>query len=171
MCCLNSHFPFDCFHLGVGHFFRGWLLVGIVVCSTADFAGADGEEAFEKAIRPLLLDRCIECHGPTKQEHGVRLDRRQDVLQGKAGDQPLIVPGEPARSRIFQVLQHAEDDIAMPPSGRLPEEQRQAVHDWIQAGAALARHGGSGGRSEAASGTLATALGLSAAGTARPFCS
>ncbi|MEY3174271.1 MAG: hypothetical protein RLZZ436_2185 [Planctomycetota bacterium] len=111
------------------------LLPGVLLGVAAGVVQADGEEGFEKAIRPLLLDRCIECHGPTKQEHGVRLDRRQDVLQGKAGDQPLVVPGDPARSRIFQVLQHAEDDIAMPPSGRLPEEQRQAVHDWIQAGA------------------------------------
>jgi cytochrome c553 len=113
-----------------------WLLLLCAAFSgTAAAVKADGEEAFEKAIRPLLLDRCIECHGPTKQEHGVRLDRRQDVLQGKVGDQPLVVPGEPAQSRIFQVLQHLEDDIAMPPSGRLPDEQRQAVHDWIQAGA------------------------------------
>ncbi|MFM7040196.1 MAG: PSD1 and planctomycete cytochrome C domain-containing protein [Planctomycetaceae bacterium] len=141
MRCLNSYLPFDSFRLRVGRFFRNrlvvavWLLVEVVVSSAAGFARADGEEAFEKAIRPLLLERCIECHGPTKQEHGVRLDRRRDVFEGKAGDQPLIVPGDPVRSRVFQVLQHAEDDIAMPPSGRLPEEQRQAVHDWIQAGA------------------------------------
>jgi len=109
-----------------------WCLVS---CSTMAPVQADGNEAFEKAIRPLLLDRCIECHGPSKQEHGVRLDRRQDVLQGKAGDQPLVVPGNPGESRLYQVLQHSKDDIAMPPSGRLPDEQRQAVHDWIQAGA------------------------------------
>lgn len=114
-----------------------FILVGLLLAATdgASAAAPPGDDAFETAIRPLLLDRCIECHGPSKQEHGVRLDRRQDVLQGKAGDQPLVVPGQPDRSRLWQVLQHSEDDIAMPPSSRLPDPQLQAVHDWIAAGA------------------------------------
>lgn len=63
-----------------------WLLV------TAGHAAAQTAESpvdlFERTIRPLLLDRCIECHGPTKQEHQVRLDRRSDVLSGSASDIP-----------------------------------------------------------------------------------
>jgi cytochrome c553 len=113
------------------------ILAGILLSAVGPaFAAAPpGDDAFETAIRPLLLDRCIECHGPTKQEHGVRLDRRHDVLQGKAGDQPLVVPGQPDRSRLWQVLQHSKEDIAMPPAGRLADPQLQAVHDWITAGA------------------------------------
>jgi cytochrome c553 len=113
------------------------ILLCLLHCTSgrATAAAPPGDDAFETAIRPLLLDRCIECHGPSKQEHGVRLDRRQDVLQGKAGDQPLVVPGQPDRSRLWQVLQHSKDDIAMPPAGRLADPQLQAVHDWITAGA------------------------------------
>ena len=29
---------------------------------------------FENHIRPLLEAKCLECHGPKKQENGLRLD-------------------------------------------------------------------------------------------------
>ncbi|MFN9237551.1 MAG: PSD1 and planctomycete cytochrome C domain-containing protein, partial [Planctomyces sp.] len=110
-----------------------WLLV------TAGHAAAQTAESpvdlFERTIRPLLLDRCIECHGPTKQEHQVRLDRRSDVLSGSASDIPLIVPGQPGKSRLWQVLQHAEDDIRMPSSGKLDQPALDAVQSWILQGA------------------------------------
>lgn len=113
------------------------LLCCLLSCRSGLLAagGPVADDAFETAIRPLLLDRCIECHGPTKQEQGVRLDRRASVLAGKVGDRPLVVPGEPEQSRLWQVLRHLEDDISMPPAGRLEEVQLQAVYDWIRSGA------------------------------------
>ncbi len=52
---------------------------------------------FEAKIRPLLLARCQSCHGPEKQEAGLRLDSRASILKG--GDSgPAIVPREPDRS-------------------------------------------------------------------------
>jgi len=102
----------------------------------ASIASADERgDFFEANIRPLLLDRCVECHGGTKQEHGVRLDRRNDLLQGKASDVPLIVPGKPEESRITKVLEHSKDDIAMPPSKKLSDSEIAAVHKWIADGA------------------------------------
>src|SRR5690349_3744526 len=60
---------------------------------------AEGIEFFEKKIRPLLVERCHECHGPQKQRGGLRLDSRSAVLKG--GDNgPALVPGEPGNSRI-----------------------------------------------------------------------
>ncbi len=95
----------------------------------------DAEDFFEQRIRPLLLDKCIECHGPTKQENGVRLDRRTDVLQGKAGEIPLINTAAPNESRLLKVLHYPEDDTQMPPSGKLGDEQIQFVQQWIAGGA------------------------------------
>ena len=95
----------------------------------------DPAELFEKKIRPLLLEKCIECHGPAKQEHQVRLDRRSDVLGGSASEIPLIVPGKPQDSRLWQVLQHAENDIRMPSAGKLDQNSLDAVQLWILNGA------------------------------------
>ncbi len=109
-------------------------IVLLSISSQAVVAG-DAEDFFEQRIRPLLLDKCIECHGPTKQENGVRLDRRKDVLEGKAGEIPLINTAAPNESRLLKVLRHAEDDTQMPPSGKLGDEQIQFVQQWIASGA------------------------------------
>ena len=34
-------------------------------------------EFFEAKIRPILVEHCFKCHGPTKQEAGLRLDSRE----------------------------------------------------------------------------------------------
>ena len=32
---------------------------------------------FARDVRPLLAERCVRCHGPKKQEGGLRLDLRR----------------------------------------------------------------------------------------------
>ena len=97
------------------------VLMTLTQCRGSVAYADDRGDFFEANIRPLLLDRCVECHGGTKQEHGVRLDRRNDLLLGKASDLPLIIPGKPEESRITKVLEHSKDDIAMPPSKKLSD--------------------------------------------------
>ena len=98
------------------------------------------EEFFEKHVRPVLLDRCIECHGPQKQESDLRLDRRDDVLKAVVSDVALISAGHPDSSRLIQVIRHAEDDTQMPPSSKLPDEQIAALRQWIADGAFWPQH-------------------------------
>jgi hypothetical protein len=72
---------------------------------------------FENAVRPLLVEKCLKCHGPQKSESGLRLDSRDRLLQG--GDSgPAVVPGDAAGSLLLQAVRH-EDGLAMPPTGRL----------------------------------------------------
>ena len=48
---------------------------------------------FARDVRPIFQDHCISCHGPQKQEAGLRLDVRSAALQG--GDSGrVIVSGE-----------------------------------------------------------------------------
>ncbi|MEZ6043213.1 MAG: c-type cytochrome domain-containing protein [Planctomycetaceae bacterium] len=93
------------------------------------------EEFFETHVRPLLLDRCIECHGPKKQEGELRLDQRQQVLQAIVSDVKLIDLESVTQSRLLQVIQHAEDDVQMPPSSKLPDESIAVLTRWISEGA------------------------------------
>src|SRR6516225_7537681 len=47
---------------------------------------------FETKIRPVLVERCYECHGEKKQKGGLRLDGKAALLKG--GDSgPIVVPG------------------------------------------------------------------------------
>ena len=117
--------------------FRRVVVAVIVLLSASQHAAvaADVHDFFEQRIRPMLLEKCIECHGPTKQENGVRLDRRDDVLQGRAGESLLINLAAPNESRLLKVLHYAEDDTQMPPSGKLDDEQLAYVQQWITNGA------------------------------------
>src|SRR5687768_3363728 len=71
--------------------------------SAADF--------FESKIRPLLLAHCVECHGAAKQESGLRLDSRENVLKGN-DEGPVVLLKKPETSRLLRAVRH-EGDIKM----------------------------------------------------------
>src|SRR5690242_5684760 len=66
---------------------------GATYAADATISPAD-REFFESKVRPVLANHCFECHGPTKQKAGLRLDSRAAVLKG--GESGLaVVPGKP----------------------------------------------------------------------------
>jgi len=52
---------------------------------------------FEKEVVPLVRENCLDCHGPSKQKAGMRLDRRSSVI--KAFER-RVVPGNSANSMV-----------------------------------------------------------------------
>jgi len=99
-------------------------------------AAAQRKVDFNSDIRPLLADRCHQCHGSKKQESALRLDARSGALKG--GDHgPAIVPGKSADSLMVQVLAGVHPDLApMPKKGdKLTPEQVGLVRAWIDQGA------------------------------------
>lgn len=94
-----------------------------------------GVEYFEKHIRPLLSQQCQSCHGPQKQKGGLRLDSVEAILKG--GETGVIISkGDAARSLMFQVVSY-EHETKMPPRGKLPVEQIEAIRKWIEMGAPM----------------------------------
>jgi len=89
------------------------------------------DEFFESKVRPVLANRCFECHGEQKQQGDVRLDRKAGVL----GENPLVVPGKPEESRLLQVIAHDPADTQMPPKGKLPAEEITLLTEWVKQGA------------------------------------
>ena len=51
------------------------LALGLGLCTAA--SADDGETLFESAIRPVLANRCVSCHGAEKADGGLRLDLRE----------------------------------------------------------------------------------------------
>ncbi len=92
---------------------------------------------FETHVRPLLAKRCVECHGPDKQQGGVRLDRRSAAFSKEklSAGGPAIVPGDAAGSRLIRVLAHEDYDTGMPPAGPLPAAEIATLTTWIDRGA------------------------------------
>lgn len=90
---------------------------------------------FNQQIRPIFQKRCYDCHGPKKQESGLRLDRRQEALAG--GDTgPAIVPGDISSGLLLKYVQSEDAEEVMPPKGdRLTRQQIELLKNWIEAGA------------------------------------
>jgi len=90
---------------------------------------------FEKDIRPLLSQRCHQCHGAEKQKGGLRLDHKAGAFQG--GDSGAVIkPGHASESRLVKLISGLEPDTIMPPKGeRLSAGEVAMISDWIDKGA------------------------------------
>ncbi len=106
----------------------------------ADEWSGHAMEHFEKRIRPLLVEKCIECHGPEKQKGGLRLDIREGWETG--GDNgPALVPGDLDRSRIIQAVRYDDPDFQMPPKTKLSKDAIADLEEWVALGAPDPRSG------------------------------
>src|SRR5262249_42637836 len=60
-------------------------------------------EFFETKIRPVLAEHCFTCHGPNKQQAGLRLDAA-DALRKGSDAGPVLVPGDPDKSTLIRAV-------------------------------------------------------------------
>ena len=70
---------------------------------------------FERSVRPLLIDKCIDCHSEESglRRGGLLLDRREGwEIGGESG--PAIVPGNPDASLILTAVKRTDATLQMP---------------------------------------------------------
>ena len=91
---------------------------------------------FQKQVAPILMARCVECHGPKAQKGDLRLDAKAHLF---AGDQEEwnVLPGKPDESELLRRLGlPVGDDEIMPEKGEpLSKEQQALIQQWIADGA------------------------------------
>jgi mono/diheme cytochrome c family protein len=90
------------------------------------------------SVLPLLETNCVHCHGTQ------RLPSMPALVDTKSlatliGPGKLIVPGQPEKSRLYQVVTLTDQQPgAMPPTGHaITPGEVSALRAWIQAGAPL----------------------------------
>ena len=106
----------------------------IFFCSRPVFAQAqDAEHFFETHVRPVLVEKCIGCHGDQKQSGGLRLDSREAILKGGESGAAMI-PGDVSASHLIQAIRY-DGDLQMPPDNELLDIEKNALIQWIEAGA------------------------------------
>ncbi|MFZ4765202.1 MAG: c-type cytochrome domain-containing protein, partial [Roseimicrobium sp.] len=117
-----------------------WLLLSCLLLGAGNIVAADFSndqlEFFEKKIRPLLTERCYDCHsvGAKKLKGGVFLDSRDSALKG--GDtRAAVVPGDPEKSLFIESITYKNQDLQMPPKNRLTDAQIADLTTWVKQGA------------------------------------
>ncbi len=93
---------------------------------------------FGRDVRPIFQAHCQKCHGPDKQEGGLRLDHRATALRG--GDSgPLLTAGKSEKSEIYSRVSAGDESVRMPPAGEknkpLSKNQLALIKRWIDQGA------------------------------------
>lgn len=114
--------------------------IALGLASSGTLAADDAERIgrenhFEKRVRPLLVAHCVECHSTSTQaDGGLLLDSEPGWRKG--GDLgPVIVPGDALSSRLIEAVRYTNDDLQMPPDGRLSDAEIDALETWINDGA------------------------------------
>lgn len=128
-------------------------LVPIVLAAVASLGAAAAQQAgsgpggsdaggvepvdFTRQIAPILVARCIECHGPKEEEGDLRLDRREFVFPEGDEDWWTVQPKKPDDSELLiRIGLPLEDEDIMPAKGDpLTKEQQALIERWIAEGA------------------------------------
>ncbi|MFM2003554.1 MAG: hypothetical protein RI963_2980, partial [Planctomycetota bacterium] len=111
-----------------------------------------GQGVYEARVKGLLAEKCIACHGPLKQESGLRLDAGRWFVEKPAngpiggpseggaganaagveadrkGPVRVVVPGSVQRSPLMARVSDPDPQTRMPPPGEgtpLTDEERE----------------------------------------------
>ncbi|MEQ8785888.1 MAG: PSD1 and planctomycete cytochrome C domain-containing protein [Pirellulaceae bacterium] len=127
---------------------------GFLDLSTASFAAeptttpsfsADDLDFYERKIRPLLVERCYECHSAASKplQGGLRLDALSAVRAG--GDSgPVLDADRPEKGLLVAAVRQESDLVQMPPEGKLSDREVALLVDWARRGAPMPHDDGSG---------------------------
>ncbi|MEZ6065546.1 MAG: PSD1 and planctomycete cytochrome C domain-containing protein [Planctomycetaceae bacterium] len=123
---------------------RACLVLGTILSGPVVWA-ADGGVDFTRDIRPLLSNRCFQCHGPDDEtrEADLRLDTKEGLFAGE-GDEAILTAGHPETSKLLTRIASEDPDVVMPPPGsgydRLTPDEVEMFRKWIAAGAEWEAH-------------------------------
>lgn len=119
----------------------GPLLLGVALATARASESPTPEQVrfFETRIRPVLAERCYECHSANarKLKGNLMLDSRAGVLRG-GEDGPAVVPGDLDKSLLMHAIRYHDADRAMPPKakgGKLADAVIADFEQWIRMGA------------------------------------
>ena len=115
----------------IRHWFALWLFCSPLLAQTTERI-----EFFETNIRPVLADKCYRCHGenPDELEGGLNLTYKEGLLAG--GDRgSALAPGNIQDSLLMAALRYDDDELQMPPTGKLPDKVIANFETWIEMGA------------------------------------
>ncbi len=86
-------------------------------------------------VKPLLENRCVDCHRGMKAKGGLRLDSAEFARKGGESG-PVFVAGHAQASELIRRVTSSDDSEVMPPKGnRLTDAETSLLARWISEGA------------------------------------
>lgn len=103
------------------------LLFPVLLLASIPAAAAPPD--FDRTVAPLIIKRCIECHGPTEPKGGLDLTTKKTVVG--LDEESVVVPSKLAMSRLWEQI-HTDE---MPPKHPLSVAEKAVFKNWIESGA------------------------------------
>src|SRR5207247_234661 len=111
-------------------------LAAVAVALPAEEKRTTGDSAsvsFSKEIAPILVKKCVTCHGPEKSKGGFRLDTFEFLMKGGESKSPAVSPGKPDQSKVYELITARDEDDRMPQKDDpLPAAQVALIERWIK---------------------------------------
>lgn len=96
-------------------------------------SSADEKVTYVDHVRPLLANRCLNCHNADRLKGGLDLSAIGPAMAGGSGG-AVLKPGDPDGSTLLAVVKHQREPF-MPPSGSpLNETEIDVLRRWIAGG-------------------------------------
>ncbi|HTQ10311.1 MAG TPA: c-type cytochrome domain-containing protein [Fimbriimonadaceae bacterium] len=88
------------------------------------------------AVAPIFKQNCVGCHSGPHPKNGLDLTSYASIMKGDH-DGKVIVPGNPARSRLSEAIHHSlkKPLDSMPPGRTLKKAEIFRIDNWISSGA------------------------------------
>ena len=112
------------------------LITSLSFMTSGYLLGAIDHSFFEMRIRPVLAEKCYECHSAraSKIKGGLRLDHI-DFIQAGGDSGPALVGGKPEESLIIQAIRYDDPHFQMPPKEKLEKKVLADFEQWVSQGA------------------------------------
>lgn len=100
---------------------------------------------FNYHVKPILSDRCYQCHGPDEKTRkaGLRLDVESIAFSKLESGKKAFSPGSLYKSESARRILHDDPDIVMPPPEAnlaLTNREKAIIFKWIEQGAEWKEH-------------------------------
>lgn len=115
----------------------------LLLCQVAWTHAESDAVQFSRDIRPILSQKCFQCHGPDEQHRkaGLRLDKAdgEDGAYRTRKGTTAIQPGKLSESELWRRITTSDPDELMPPPeakiAPLNPSELEQMKTWIESGA------------------------------------
>ncbi len=118
---------------------ENFLFAGLSSDEEVHLSTIDLQEAhlYEDLVKPILQNKCYNCHGASKQKGKLRLDLPEHILKGGKNGFVLVAGKVDESEMIDRLLLSIEDEDHMPPKEKkqLSRKEIEVLKTWIASGA------------------------------------
>lgn len=93
----------------------------------------DAKAFFDDQVRPILVNRCVRCHGQEKVEGELNFATRELMLKGGVSG-AVIDWNKLEESLLLTAVNYTDWEYEMPPTGKLPQEEIDTLTKWVKMG-------------------------------------